>query len=336
VSAEGRELPVVAVDAMGGDVGPPAIVPGVLAALREDRELQVSLYGDEQAIGQELARLEAKPDERLRIVHCTQRIEMGESPAAAIRSRRDSPIVRGIRDQKAGRVQAFVSAGSTGAVVAASLLILGRLPGIDRPAIAAAIPTTAAHTLLLDVGANVHCTPEHLYSFAEMGDLFCREILGVARPRVGLLNIGEEQGKGTELVQAAYQLLARGTFEFVGNIESNKLLQQAADVVVTDGFTGNIVLKLVEGLVLFLRGLAAGDRLPPERRGLVAKGLAALDDCLDYATYGGALLLGVAGISVIGHGRSSSQAIASAIRVARRQAVRGIPTKLAASIAGRI
>jgi glycerol-3-phosphate acyltransferase PlsX len=327
-------LPVVGVDAMGGDHGPQVVVPGAMAALEQQADFQLALYGDEAAIHQELERLDAT-GKAVRVVACGQDIAMGEAPAAAIRSKPDSPIAKGMHDQKAGTLQAFVSAGSTGAMVAASLLILGRIPSVDRPAIGTLIPTVSDHFLLLDAGANVQCTPEHLLRFAEMGDLYSREMMGLAEPRVGLLNIGEEAKKGNELTVAAHRLMQEGQFHFVGNIEGNRLLLQEADVVVTDGFTGNMALKLIEGFGRYLQEVVHSTQLSDEERSALLPGLRILQKRLNYEAYGGALLLGIAGISVISHGRSSSRAITSAVLVAQRQARLEIPRKLQEALAGR-
>lgn len=318
---------MVAVDAMGGDLGPEVVVPGAVAALDKHDDFSLALYGDRASIRQQLERLDIG-GKSVSVVACTQSIGMSDAPAAAIRAQPDSPIVRGIRDHKQRKVQAFVSAGSTGAMVAASLLILGRLPSVDRPAIGTHIPTVDSQFLLLDAGANVQCTPEHLRCFAAMGDVYGREMMGIDQPRIGLLNIGEEESKGSELTIAAHSLLRDSRLNFVGNVESNRLLLSVADVVVTDGFTGNMVLKLIEGFSRFLAGLARGASLHDEDRQLLAPGLEILEKHLDYAAYGGALLLGIDGVSIISHGRSSSRAITSAVLVARRQALARIPEKL--------
>lgn len=324
-------LRVVGVDAMGGDHGPAVVVPGAVAALESEPDLALAFYGDEAAIRAELARL-GSDDARVSVVPCSQDIAMDEAPASAIRGKPDAPIVRGMRDQKAGALQAFVSAGSTGAMVAASLLLLGRIPSVDRPAIATHIPTVDGHFLLLDAGANVQCTPEHLLSFAGMGALYCREMMGIARPRVGLLNIGGEASKGTELTVAAHRLLREADFEFVGNVEGNVLLLQAADVVVTDGFTGNMALKLIEGFGRYLVEVAGSAGLEESERQVLLPGLRVLQKRLDYEVYGGALLLGIAGISIISHGRSSSRALTNAVLVAQRQVRQDIPHKLQAAL----
>jgi glycerol-3-phosphate acyltransferase PlsX len=238
-----------------------------------------------------------------------------------------------MRDQKDGAVDAVVSAGSTGAMVAASLLILGRLNSVDRPAIATVVPTAAGELLLLDAGANVQCTPEHLLAFARMGSVYAREMLEVASPAVGLLNIGSEASKGSELTVATHALLRDAGLHFVGNVESDRLLFGPADVVVTDGYTGNVVLKLVEGFGHFLHQLARSADLDDAARQAIPAVLDLLQRRFSYEAYGGALLLGIAGVSIISHGRSTSRAIANAVRVARRQVDLAIPAKLQDALA---
>lgn len=321
-----RAAIVVAVDAMGGDHGPAVVVPGVLDALNDAADLRVRLYGRPEAVAEVLG---AEADPRVEVVPCSEDIEMGEAPAAAIRSRPDSPIARAMRDHRAGEVHAVVSAGSTGAMVAGSLMLLGRLEGVDRPAIATVIPTLDGHFLLLDAGANVQCSPDHLHCFARMGRLFAAELLELDAPRVGLLNIGEEPSKGTELCVAAHKLMsADPDLGFQGNVESRNLLLGACDVVVTDGFTGNMVLKLIEGFGGFLRRAArslGGEGGSTGLRDLLGR--------LDYEEYGGAMLLGVRGTSIIAHGSSGPRAIANAVRTGARLAARDVPARLAAAVA---
>jgi glycerol-3-phosphate acyltransferase PlsX len=324
--------PVVAVDAMGGDHGPSVVVPGAVGALAADAPFDLALYGDQAAIEAELAGLETA-GRNISVVHCTQDIEMGESPAAAIRGRPDSPIVRAMKDQKAGQVQAVVSAGSTGAMVAASLIILGRLPGVDRPAIGTLIPTVKGELLLLDAGVNTQCTAEHLVSFAHMGAVFAHEIFDIAQPKVGQLNIGGEPKKGTEENVAAYAALQASDLNFVGNVEGNKLLLGPCDVVVTDGYTGNNTLKMVEGFARFMGALAQRPDLSDEERAAFGPVLKFLQKNFSYEVYGGAMLLGVAGISIISHGRSSRRAITSAVGVAWDQIRNDLPRKIAAASA---
>ena len=322
--------PVIAVDAMGGDHGPQVVVPGALAGLAADAPYRLALYGDEVRIREALAGLPAE-GLPVSVVACAQDIGMGEEPAAAIRGKPDSPIVRAMADQKAGRVQAVVSAGSTGAMVAASLIILKRLPGVDRPAIATRIPTVKGELLLLDAGANTECTVEHLVSFARMGTLFAREVLGVENPSVGQLNIGGEPKKGTKLNLETWERLAQSGLNFVGNVEGNHLLLGPCDVVVTDGYTGNNTLKLVEGFARFMGALSQRPDLTAEEKAAFRPVLGFLQRNFSYEVYGGAMLLGVAGVSIIAHGRSSSRAISGAVREAWSQIRRDLPGKLAAA-----
>ena len=322
--------PMIALDTMGGDHGPSVVVPGAVAGMSADSPYGITLYGDENAVGNELAKLDTD-GLTISIVHCTQDIEMGESPASAIRNKKDSPIVRAMLDHKKGLVQAVVSAGSTGAMVAGSLIILGRLPGVVRPAIGTLIPTIKGDLLLLDAGANIQCTAEYLLSFARMGDVFAREILKVDNPTIGQLNIGEEPKKGAELNVETYQLLQGSELNFIGNIEGNQVMLGPCDVIVTDGFTGNNTLKLVEGIAHFLHALAKKPGLGDEERAAIKPVLGLLMREFSYEVYGGAMLLGVAGNSIIAHGRSSSLAITNAVKMAWREIESDLPTKLAAA-----
>jgi len=314
---------------MGGDHGPSVVVPGAVAAMSADADFGLALYGRAEEIQAELDRLDVA-NLPITIVDCRQDIGMSESPAAAIKNKQDSPIVRAMADHKAGSVSAVVSAGSTGAMVAGSIFLLGRLPGVSRPAIATQIPTIRGELLLLDVGANVQATPGQIVSFARMGEVFVREILGVAKPTIGQLNIGGEASKGPELCTEAYGLLAQAGFDFVGNVEGNEFMLGPCDVVVTDGFTGNNTLKLVEGFARFLAALAERDELSDAEQQAIRPVLGVLMRDFSYEVYGGALLLGVAGISIIAHGRSSSLAIQNAVRQAWKQIDHDLPSKLAA------
>ncbi len=322
--------PMIALDAMGGDHGPSVVVPGAVAALSSDSSYGIALYGDEVAIQTELDKHDTD-GLAISVVHCSQDIEMGESPASAIRGKKDSPIVRAMMDHKQGMVQAVVSAGSTGAMVAASLIILGRLAGVDRPAIGTLIPTIKGELLLLDAGANIQCTVEHLFSFARMGDVFAQHILQVENPSIGQLNIGGEPKKGTEINVALYKALEESGLNFIGNIEGNQVMLGPCDVVVTDGFTGNNTLKLVEGFARFLHTLAGRPGLTDEERSAIKPVLGLLMREFSYEVYGGAMLLGVSGNSIIAHGRSSSLAITNAVKMAWREIEIDLPAKLAAA-----
>ncbi|HEV2130427.1 MAG TPA: phosphate acyltransferase PlsX [Longimicrobiaceae bacterium] len=304
----------IALDAMGSDRAPAAEVEGAVAALRElAGDFQLVLVGDRGRIEAELARFPEVPTGRVEIVHAADRIEMGESPAQAIRRKPQSSIVIGLNLHKRGEVDAFISAGSTGAVMAGSLVILRPLPGVDRPAVGTILPSTQGHTLLLDAGANVDTRPHHLLQFAHLGTIYAQDLLGRERPRVGLLNIGEEPEKGNELAVETYRLLAASpALNFVGNIEGRDIILGACDVLVCDGFVGNVLLKFYESVAGFIVGL-----LRKELEAVQADlDLKRVFQVLDYTEYGGAPLLGVNGVSVICHGGSPPRAIRNAIRVA--------------------
>lgn len=311
----------IAVDAMGGDSAPAVVLEGVASALTADTALHVALVGPADVV-----RPFADVHERVEAIVATQVIAMDEHPAAAVRGKRDSSIVVGCRLVKEGRADAFFSAGSTGAAMAASTLVIGRLPGVARPAIATVLPTTGAPCVMLDVGANADCKPEHLVQFALMGAAYARTALGVTEPRIALLNIGEEATKGSQLAQEAYVLLEAAVPGFIGNVEGRDVPAGAADVIVTDGFTGNVVLKLMEGMSRQLLGefkrALTSSPLNKVAAAVLKPSLESLRDKLDPDIHGAAPLLGVAGLSLIGHGSSGPRAIASALRVGA-VAVRG-------------
>ena len=315
-----RPLTVV-VDAIGGDFAPDRILQGVDAALAAHPTVRVILTGPADVVGPFAA-----ARDRVEAVSTTEFIEMDEHPAAAVRSKKDSSIVVGARLVREGRADALFSAGSTGAAMAAATLVMGRIRGVSRPAIATVIPTAGPPCVMLDVGANADCKPENLLQFAEMGAAYATVVLGVATPRVGLLNIGEEPTKGSLLAQETHALLAASQPGFIGNIEGRDVTAGAADVVVTDGFTGNVALKLLEGASDALLGqmkVAMTSSVVNRLAAAVLKpALRKMKERLDPDTYGGAPLLGVAGVCIIGHGSSGARAVASAIGVAV-QAVEG-------------
>jgi glycerol-3-phosphate acyltransferase PlsX len=297
---------------MGTDHHPSVEVRGVVAALAELPEsFEVVLVGDEARIAEELDAVGRPDNGRLSIIHASERIDPHEAPAAAVRRKPDSSIVVGINLQRDGHADAFVSAGSTGAVMAASLLMLRPLPGVDRPAIAAMVPTSNGPMVLVDAGANVDCKPENLVQFARLGAVYARDVLGRDRPRIGLLNIGEEAEKGNELAVEAHRRLTLSELEFVGNIEGRRIIEGTCDVLVTDGFAGNVLLKFYESVAGFVLGLLQRD--PGENGGSPDHRVARI---LDYAEYGGAPLLGVNGISIICHGESPPRAITNALKAA--------------------
>jgi phosphate acyltransferase len=303
----------IAIDAMGTDRHPAVEVEGAVAALGQlPDDFRVVLVGDRDRIAPELFRLRTEEGERLTIVHATDRIEPGEPPATAVRRKPDSSIVVGLNLQKSGEADAFVSAGSTGAVMAASLFILRPLPGVDRPAVATMLPTSIGPMVMLDAGANVDCRPAHLVQFARLGAVYARDVLGREQPRVGLLNIGEEPEKGNELAVESYRRLQETDLTFIGNVEGRQIIEGVCDVLVTDGFVGNVLLKFYESVAGFVFGLL---RQEITGDGSDAK-IGRVSRMLDYAEYGGAPLLGVNGISIICHGGSTPRAITNAIMAA--------------------
>jgi phosphate acyltransferase len=319
---------------MGGDHGPHVIVQGALdAARRYIDSLQVLLVGDE-AVVRPLLPPGIEAELGVKVVHTSETIGMAESATSVYRSRQDASVVVATRLLAERKVDALVSAGNTGAVVTACLLGLGRVKGVFRPAIATLVPTPTRHTVLLDVGANSDTKPIHLYQFAVMGRVYAQYVFEVPNPRVGLLNIGEESSKGSELAQQAFKYLddGRESLNFIGNVEGRDILRGTADVVVCDGFTGNVILKFAESVVWMAvettrREMATNLKFKVGAL-LLRPLLHRLRNKLNYEEYGGALLLGVNGVVVIGHGRSSAKAVTNAIRVAARGARERIDQKI--------
>ncbi|MSR35434.1 MAG: phosphate acyltransferase PlsX [Gemmatimonadetes bacterium] len=304
----------IVLDAMGTDGAPKSEVAGAALALRElEDDFELVLVGDRAVVEEELARHADFPRERLLIEHAPDRVLPGEAAASVVRKHPECSIVRGLRQLKEGCADAFVSAGSTGAVMAGSLLILRPLEGVDRPAIGTMLPTAREPVLMLDAGANVDCKPHHLVQFAHLGRIYAEDLMGRTNPRVGLLNIGEEPEKGDEVAVEAHQRLAREPgINFVGNVEGRGIILGSCDVLVCDGFVGNVLLKFYESVAQFFVGML-------KRGGASAGGelnLGELSRMLDYSEYGGAPLLGVNGVTIICHGGSSPKAIKNAIRVA--------------------
>lgn len=320
----------IALDAMGSDRAPAVEVEGAVGALLDrDDDLRVVLVGDRARVEAELARWPDAPRDRLEVVHASEVIEMGEAPATAIRRKRDSSIVVGVNLLKAGEVDAFISAGSTGAVMAASLVILRTLPGVDRPPVGARIPTTTGRCLALDVGANVDTKPHQLVQFAELGSVYVEDLLGIENPRVGLLNIGTEPEKGNEVVIEAHQLLAGlPHLNFVGNIEGRDIVAGKCDVLVADGFVGNVLLKFYESVAGLISEML---RREFEEAG-VEMDLDRMFRRLDYTGIGGAPLLGVNGVVIICHGGSPPHAIRNAIGVAAQSVERRMVEHMAARL----
>jgi glycerol-3-phosphate acyltransferase PlsX len=311
----------IVLDAMGGDTIPGVPVAGAIEALQVlQGEFEIVLVGDRERIDGEL-KARGFSDPRLTVVHASQVIEMSEPPAQALKKKRDSSISVGLKLQKEGVADAFISAGNTGAVMAQSLLTLGRIRGITRPAIGTTFPTMKEPCLVLDVGANVDSRPIHLLHFAIMGHVYARDFLGRERPKIGLLSIGEEPTKGDELTVATHALLRESPLNFIGNVEGRDIIQGVADVVVCDGYVGNVILKLSESILYLvmsmIRNATAASFVRRFGALLMKPAFDVLKKTLNYETYGGAPLLGVGGVSIICHGGSSPKAIRNAIEQAR-------------------
>ena len=309
----------IAVDAMGGDRGAAVIVEGTVRAVREFGA-QVILVGDEATVTRELRHHKAD-GLHIEVRHASQVVAMDELPSLALRRKRDSSIRVAADLVRTGEAAALISAGNTGAAMAIAVVVLGVLPGVDRPAIAVVLPNLKGRTVLLDVGANIDPKPRHLLQFAIMGHVYARHILGVASPRVGLLSIGEEEGKGNELTREAYKELETSGLHFIGNVEGREIYNGNADVVVTDGFTGNVALKISESLADMLVSLIREElgRTPIAKLGalLARPALRRFLRRVDYNELGGAPLLGINGACIICHGASPARAIAGGIRIAR-------------------
>ncbi len=317
---------------MGGDHAPDEIVAGALRAHSEG--FHILLAGPSDRLEKLLADAGSTPGDGLAIVDAQDVIAMDDhDPARAVRSRRNSSIGVACRLVRDGRADAVFSAGSTGAALAGAVLETGRIRGIARPAIALVLPFPEAPTVLVDAGANADVRPEHLAGFALLGSIFATVRLGLERPRVGLLSVGEEPGKGNELVKAAYPLLQQADIEFIGNVEGRDIPSGSVDVVVTDGFTGNVVLKLLEGFAGFLMGelmkIFTADDAAKAAAKVLMPGLGELSHTLSPESHGGAHLLGVKGVCIIGHGSSSADAVLSALRIAAQTVDGGLVGKIA-------
>lgn len=320
---------------MGGDHAPLAIVEGAVEAVRE-HGIEVILVGDEDSISRELSKYNIT-GLSLSLRHTSQTIEMDDSPLAPLRKKKDSSIRVATEMVKRREASAVISAGHTGATMATALYILGPLPGVERPAIATFLPTLKGISIMLDVGATVDCKPIHLLQFALMGDIYCKEILSKDAPKVGLLSIGEEDIKGNELTRESFKLLKDTDLNFIGNVEGKDVFAGKADVIVCDGFIGNISLKISEGLADAISKMLKreiSDALSGKVGYFLLKSaFKNFKKRTDYSEYGGAPLLGVNGICIIGHGRSSSKAIKNAIRVAVNFSKSGINEKISERMA---
>jgi glycerol-3-phosphate acyltransferase PlsX len=330
----------IAVDAMGGDFAPQAVVEGAYLYQKETNAAnEVVLIGDRAEVEENLSKHKNWRDKKLVIIHSDQKIEMHESPTDALKKKKNSSMLIGINLHRQKEVDAFVSAGNTGAQMAASLLNLGRIPGVTRPAIGSFIPCEKGVVFLIDVGANTDCKPINLYQFGVMAKIFHEQTFSNTNVSIGLLNIGQEEKKGNEVSQNAYQLMKNGLKGFIGNIEGREILKGNIDIIVCDGFVGNIILKFAESVTGVLskslkRNL--GTNLFINLGALLVKpAFSEIRKSYDYQEYGGVPLLGVNGISIICHGHSSAKAIKNAIYVAEKMSLKQVNEHIAESFKGK-
>jgi len=320
----------IVVDAMGGDHAPDVVIAGSLLAVKE-YDVDVILVGDQPKI-EALLKKSKYTENRITVQHASEVIEMCESAATSIRRKRNSSIVIGVNLVKEGKADAFFSAGNTGAVVCAGTLGLGLLPGIERPGIGIVTPTLKGNSLIIDVGANIDPKPTQLLQYGIMADAYCKNILNKPNPTVGLLNIGEEEKKGTEFIREAYELLGKSKVNFIGNVEGRDLFTGKCDIIICDGFVGNVALKVSESAAEAMQTFLKRHLLSTiwGKIGLIfmMPSFKRFKKEIDYAEYGGALLLGVNGVVIIGHGRSNKRAIKNAIRVAKEEIERQVNAKI--------
>ncbi|MEN2766484.1 phosphate acyltransferase PlsX [Ornithinibacillus xuwenensis] len=304
----------IAIDAMGGDHAPKEIVLGAMDAIKQIDNLHITLVGNEEEIKEHLT-----DSERISIIHTDEMITGEDEPVRAVRRKKNSSLVKMAEEVKEKRADACISAGNTGALMSAGLFVVGRIPGIDRPALSPTLPTIDGKGfVMLDVGANVDAKPNHLVQYAIMGSIYAEQVRAIKNPRVGLLNIGTEDGKGTELTKKAFELMKKAPINFIGNVEARDLLEGVADVVVTDGFSGNIALKTIEGTASVLFSMIKETFMSSLKTkiaaGLIKGDLKGLKDKLDYSEYGGAGLFGLAAPVIKAHGSSNRRAIFNAIK----------------------
>ena len=328
---------VIAVDAMGSDRAPKPEIEGVIHAVRH-HHVKVLLVGPEALLRHELASHPVARHLPIEVVNATQVIGMHEKAAQAVRSKRDSTMRVGLRLVRDKTASGFVTAGNTGAAMATAKMVLGALPGVDRPALAAVFPTSATKpAIMIDVGANVDCKPQNLAQFAVMGEIYYRAIFGEKKPSVGLLSIGEEESKGNDLTRQAFALLKDLPLNFVGNVEGRDLYNGRVDVIVCDGFVGNVALKISEGLVEAVRYLlkeSLKSTITSQVGYLLSRSaFADFKRRLDYSEYGGAPLLGLKGVAIVGHGSSNANAIKNAVRVAKQFSESGINPRIEQELA---
>jgi len=333
-SIESDMAPRIAVDAMGGDYGPHIVVPGAVDAAREG--IAVSLVGSEEAINAELAKLNVEGLD-ITVVPASQVVEMEDKPADALRRKRDSSIQVACKLVKNGEADGVISAGNSGATVACGMFVLGRVKGVLRPGLATIMPTEKEPVIMLDVGANVDSKPEHLFQFGLMADVFARDVLEYENPSIGILSIGEEEGKGNAAVREAFDMLRSSDLRFIGNVEGRDIFTGDVDVVVCDGFVGNVALKLSEGLAKsmsrILKDELKSSWLSKLGTLLSLRAFKRFKRVIDYAEYGGAPLLGLKGVVIVTHGKSNELAIANCIRMAATAARNQTPKHVAEGMA---
>ncbi|CAM4224004.1 phosphate acyltransferase PlsX [Lacicoccus alkaliphilus] len=321
----------IAVDLMGGDNAPEAVTKGIMEAVKDDGTLEILAYGLEGSYNGDHPQIE--------FIEVTEKVESEDDPVRAVRKKKDSSLVRAAKAVKDGEADACVSAGNTGAIMSAGLFVVGRLKGVERPAIASLIPNTSGKgIMLLDMGANADNKPKHLYQFAEMASIYMEEIEGRKNPEVGLVNIGSEDNKGNEITRAAFELLQESDLNFTGNFETRDIISGTIDIAVTDGFTGNIVLKTIEGTAKSMMTEIKDIFLKNTKNKLAAAVLkndfGRVKDLLDYREVGGAPLLGLDGYVLKAHGSSDARAIHNAVRQAVRMAESGALEKIKAKVGG--
>lgn len=317
----------ISIDAMGGDNAPLSEVAGAVETIKEHEGINIILSGDKDKIQRELLKFRYNP-ERIKVHHASEIIEMHESPTEAIRKKTDSSLVQGLKLVKQKEADAFISAGNTGAVMAASLFTLGRIANVSRPTIGSEFPTEKGVTIVFDVGANVDCRPIHLLQFAIMGSVYAAHIHNIKNPTVGLLSVGEEKEKGDMLTIDTHELLEKSGLNFIGNVEGRDVLKGSVNVIVCDGFVGNVILKFAEGVLGFLKAkfkdYADRSLVNKVKVGMAYGTLKNILKDFDYQEYGGVPLLGVNGVSLIGHGRSSPKAIKTMLLKAEHMVRAGI------------
>lgn len=327
---------VISIDAMGGDHGPKVTVPAAVLAVEQNADLQLILVGDETELAQCLESVSDALKSRLKIKHASQRVEMDDEPAKVLRNKKDSSMRVAINLVRDGEAGACVSAGNTGALMATARFVLKMIPGIDRPAIITTLPAIKGHTYALDLGANIDSSEKHLFQFAVMADELVKAVEGIESPRIGLLNVGSEEIKGNEQVKKAFKLLKEGNFNFIGYVEGDDISTGDVDIVVTDGFVGNIALKSIEGfakLIIHEIKQAFGRNLLTKLAAVMAvPAMRAFKNRVDPGRYNGANLIGLRGIVIKSHGSAKAESFANAIRTAKTEVDHDVVEKISGRV----